>query len=62
MILFIYFVGFHKSTRCLQRIAIAEPNAPNIQTEIPGPKSRQLMKELSAVQVGIFSTHACNTI
>lgn len=42
--------GFHKSTRCLQRIAIAEPNAPNIQTEIPGPKSRQLMKELSAVQ------------
>ncbi|CAG2204744.1 ABAT [Mytilus edulis] len=41
--------GFHKSVGVL-RLATEEPNAPSIQTEIPGPKSKTLFNELSTVQ------------
>lgn len=31
-----------------------EPKGPHVKTEIPGPKSKALLKELSKIQVGIF--------
>lgn len=49
-IIIIFFLGFHKSVGVL-RLATEEPNAPSIQTEIPGPKSKTLFNELSTVQV-----------
>lgn len=35
---------------------IGEPQGPTVKTEIPGPKSKALLKELNAVQVHFFFT------
>ncbi|XP_076072615.1 4-aminobutyrate aminotransferase, mitochondrial-like [Mytilus galloprovincialis] len=42
--------AFHRLAYCSQKIATTEPSSPNVRTEIPGPKSRQLLKELDRIQ------------
>ncbi|VDI72192.1 4-aminobutyrate aminotransferase / (S)-3-amino-2-methylpropionate transaminase [Mytilus galloprovincialis] len=42
--------AFHRPAFCSQKIATVEPSSPNVRTEIPGPKSRQLLKELDRIQ------------
>lgn len=37
--------------RAAASLVAGEPNGPTVKTDIPGPKSRQLLAELSAIQV-----------
>ena len=37
--------------RVVSTAALSEPERPDMKTEIPGPKSKQLLQELSAIVV-----------
>jgi len=37
--------------RAASTLVAGEPKGPTVKTDIPGPKSRQLLAELSAIQV-----------
>jgi hypothetical protein len=39
------------SARAASSLVSGEPKGPNVKTQIPGPKSKELMNELSQIQV-----------
>jgi 4-aminobutyrate aminotransferase/(S)-3-amino-2-methylpropionate transaminase len=43
--------------RAASTLVAGEPRGPTVKTDIPGPKSRQLLAELSAIQVNGSFTH-----
>jgi hypothetical protein len=54
----IYFAGSVQKTctlRASSAVIAGEPEGPTVKTDIPGPKSKQLLNELSAIQVSYDS-------
>lgn len=43
--------------RAASTLVAGEPEGPTVRTDIPGPKSRQLLAELSAIQVNGSCLH-----
>lgn len=39
------------SARAASSLVSGEPKGPNVKTQIPGPKSKELMEELNQIQV-----------
>lgn len=42
--------GYGKATGIVQKVASSEPESPSVRTEIPGPTSLKLLKQLSNIQ------------
>ena len=40
-----------QSARAASTIVAGEPSSPIVKTDIPGPKSKQLLEELNSLQV-----------
>jgi hypothetical protein len=43
--------------RAASTLVAGEPKGPTVKTDIPGPKSRQLIAELNAIQVNVSFVH-----
>lgn len=49
---FFDFVGIRQFASAFDGL---EPDGPHVKTEIPGPKTKQLIKDISQIQVTNFS-------
>lgn len=41
--------------RMASSLVPGEPNGPNVKTDVPGPRSKQLLNELSQIQVELIN-------